>query len=50
MESISMTDPMNRTCSAVIQLASMVCKKCHDDGDDDVMVYRINWLLMELER
>ena len=45
-----MTDPMNRTCSSVIQLASMIRKKRHDDGNDDVIISIIELRLTELER
>ena len=42
MEPISITAPMNITCSEVIQIASMIGKKFHGGGDNDVMVSSIN--------
>ena len=42
IEPISMTAPMNITCSDAIQMDSMIRNKWHDDGDDDVMISRIN--------
>ena len=42
-----MTVTINRTCSAV---DSMIRKKWHDDGNDNVMVYSINLCLEDLER
>ena len=41
---------MNITCSDAIQMDSMIRNKWHDDGDDDVMISRINWWLTELDR
>ena len=41
---------MNRNYSAVIHLVSMISKKCHDYGDNYVVVFRINWRLEELEK
>ena len=41
MEPIIITAPMNRICSEVIQPASMIGKKWHDDGNDYVMVSSI---------
>ena len=38
MEPMIITAPMGIMCIKDIQLASMLGKKGHDDGDDDMMV------------
>ena len=34
---------MNINCSEVIHMASMIWKKWHGGGNDDVLVPTINW-------